>query len=78
MTTKLPSVLPAPKLPALSVNKSLLTVMLALPALGFLGLWSDFDMGWFLIASMALVGVAQGAEGDVAADRLGLEFVVLR
>ena len=42
-------------------------VMLALPALGFLGLWSDFDMGWFLIASMALVGVAQGAEGDVAA-----------
>jgi hypothetical protein len=31
LTTKLPSVLPAPKLPALSVNKSLLTVMLALP-----------------------------------------------
>ncbi len=42
-------------------------VMLALPALGFLGLWSNFDTGWFLIASMALVGVAQGAEGDVAA-----------
>ena len=30
-TTKLPSVLPVPKLPALSVNRSLLTVMLALP-----------------------------------------------
>lgn len=42
-------------------------IMLALPALGFLGLWSDFDMAWFLIASMLLVGVAQGAEGDVAA-----------
>lgn len=42
-------------------------IMLALPALGFLGLWSQFDAGWFLIASMALVGVAQGAEGDLAA-----------
>ena len=31
LTTKLPSALPTPKLPALSVNKSLLTVMLALP-----------------------------------------------
>ncbi len=42
-------------------------VMLTLPGLGFLGLWSDLDAGWFLIASMALVGVAQGAEGDLAA-----------
>ncbi len=42
-------------------------IMLALPALGFFGLWSDYDPAWFLIGAMAIIGVAQGAEGDVAA-----------
>ncbi len=40
---------------------------LVLPALGFVALASDFDARWVLAGSMALVGLAQGAETDVAA-----------
>jgi MFS family permease len=47
--------------------RNVAALMLCVPAFGFLGLWSDFDPAWFLIGAMMLVGVAQGAEGDVAA-----------
>lgn len=40
---------------------------LSLPAVGFAMLWSPFDAGWLMIAAMALVGMAQGAEGDIGA-----------
>ena len=42
-------------------------VSLGLPAVGFVLLASPFDMRWALALSMALVGLAQGAETDVAA-----------
>jgi MFS family permease len=42
-------------------------VSLGLPALGFVALASSFDVRWILAGSMALVGLAQGAETDVAA-----------
>lgn len=40
---------------------------LGLPALGYVALASDFDARWILAVSVALVGLAQGAETDVAA-----------
>lgn len=40
---------------------------LGLPALGYAGLASDFDARWVLAGAIALVGLAQGAETDVAA-----------
>lgn len=42
-------------------------VFLGLPALGFVALASSFDARWVLAGSMAMVGLAQGAETDVAA-----------
>ncbi len=42
-------------------------VSLGLPAIGFVALASSFDARLVLAASMALVGLAQGAETDVAA-----------
>jgi len=42
-------------------------VALGLPALGFLGLASPFDGPWLLAGAILLVGLAQGAEGDVGA-----------
>ncbi len=42
-------------------------VSLGLPAIGFVALASSFDVRWVLAGSMALVGLAQGAETDVAA-----------
>ena len=42
-------------------------VSLGLPAIGFVALASSFDARWVLAGSMALVGLAQGAETDVAA-----------
>jgi MFS family permease len=47
--------------------RNVAALMLCVPAFGFFGLWTDFDAPWFLIFAMVLVGVAQGAEGDVAA-----------
>ncbi len=42
-------------------------VALGLPAIGFIALASSFDARWVLAGSIALVGLAQGAETDVAA-----------
>ncbi|MGE0385434.1 MAG: MFS transporter [Gammaproteobacteria bacterium] len=49
-------------------------VSLILPALGFAALYSPYDAGWFLVAGMALVGLAQGAEGDIAAYVVSRHF----
>lgn len=40
---------------------------LGLPGIGFLCLASNYDDAWLLATSSALIGMAQGAEGDVAA-----------
>ena len=40
---------------------------LSLPAIGFAILWSPFDAGWLMVGAMGLVGMAQGAEGDIGA-----------
>ena len=42
-------------------------VTLLLPALGFVAIASPVDASWVLIASVAVVGLAQGAEGDIGA-----------
>ena len=42
-------------------------VSLGLPAVGYVALASSWDAQWVLAASIALVGLAQGAETDVAA-----------
>lgn len=40
---------------------------LGLPAIGFLALASSFDATWILGGSVLLMGLAQGAEGDIGA-----------
>lgn len=40
---------------------------LGLPAIGLVALASPFDASWVLMGAIALVGLAQGAEGDVGA-----------
>lgn len=40
---------------------------LGLPAIGFLILASPIDQGWLLAGAVLLVGLAQGAEGDIGA-----------
>lgn len=47
---------------------------LSLPAFGFFALASNFDHGWFLISAILLIGLAQGAEGDVAAYLVSRHF----
>lgn len=42
-------------------------VALGLPALGFIALASPFDAPWMLAGAVLLIGLAQGAEGDVGA-----------
>ena len=42
-------------------------VALGLPAAGFMALASPFDAGWVLGGAILLVGLAQGAEGDIGA-----------
>ncbi len=42
-------------------------VALGLPVIGYLALASTLDMRWLLALSIALVGLAQGAETDIAA-----------
>ena len=40
---------------------------LGLPAIGLAAIASPFDAPWVLVAAIALIGVAQGAEGDIGA-----------
>jgi len=40
---------------------------LGLPAIGFVALASPYDGAWILAGSILLVGLAQGAEGDIGA-----------
>jgi MFS family permease len=49
-------------------------VSLGLPALGYAALASPFDMRWVLAGSIALMGLAQGAETDVAAILTSRKF----
>ncbi|GGB86799.1 MFS transporter [Novosphingobium endophyticum] len=42
-------------------------VALGLPALGFLALASPIEAAWLLVGAVLLVGLAQGAEGDIGA-----------
>lgn len=42
-------------------------IALGLPALGFMVLASQLDTWWLLAGSVLLIGLAQGAEGDVGA-----------
>ena len=51
-------------------------VFLGLPALGFVALASDFDSRWVLAGAIALVGLAQGAETDVAAILTSRRFAM--
>lgn len=51
-------------------------VFLGLPALGFVALASDFDSRWVLGGAIALVGLAQGAETDVAAMLTSRRFAL--
>ncbi|MFA7585994.1 MAG: MFS transporter [Novosphingobium sp.] len=47
---------------------------LGLPALGYVALASSFDMAWLLAASVLIIGLAQGAEGDVGAYLTSRKF----
>lgn len=47
---------------------------LGLPAVGLMMLATPFDAGWILLGSVALVGLAQGAEGDVGAMLTSRKF----
>ncbi len=51
-------------------------VGLALPALGFLLLAGPYDGAWLVGFSVLLMGLAQGAEGDVAAYAVARHFPV--
>lgn len=53
-------------------------VSLGLPALGYLALASPYDMRWVLAGSIALMGLAQGAETDVAAILTSRKFDMRR
>lgn len=47
---------------------------LGMPALGLMALASPFDASWLLVAAIALIGLAQGAEGDVGAMLTSRKF----
>jgi len=47
---------------------------LSLPALGFLILAAHVDMTWLLAAGVLVIGIAQGAEGDVGAYMISRHF----
>lgn len=47
---------------------------LSLPALGFLILAAHVDVTWLLAAGVLVIGVAQGAEGDVGAYMISRNF----
>lgn len=49
---------------------------LGLPALGLTGIASPYDAPWFLAASMLVLGLAQGAEGDIGAFVIARKFAV--
>lgn len=49
-------------------------VALGLPALGFMALASPFDAPWILGGAILLVGLAQGAEGDIGAYLVSRNF----
>lgn len=49
-------------------------VALGLPTLGYAALASSFDAAWILTGSIALVGLAQGAETDVGAFLTSRKF----
>lgn len=49
---------------------------LGLPALGLAGIASPYDAPWFLAASMLVLGLAQGAEGDIGAYVIARKFAV--
>ncbi len=51
-------------------------VSLGLPALGFLLLASPIDAGWALALAISLVGLAQGAETDVASVLTSRRFAI--
>jgi len=51
-------------------------VSLGLPAVGYLALASGFDARWVLAGSIALVGLAQGAETDVGAILTSRKFAM--
>ena len=50
--------------------------VLGLPALGFLILLSPLDATWLLIIAVSVVGLAQGAEGDVGAYLTSRKFSI--
>lgn len=47
---------------------------LGLPSIGLLALATPFDASWVLIGAIALIGLAQGAEGDVGAILTSRKF----
>lgn len=47
---------------------------LGLPAVGFIILATSFDASWLLVGAVALVGLAQGAEGDIGAFLTSRKF----
>ena len=49
-------------------------VALGLPAVGFIALASPLDAPWLLTGSILLIGLAQGAEGDVGAYLISRTF----
>ena len=49
-------------------------VALGLPAIGFLVLASPTEQGWLLAGAVLLVGLAQGAEGDIGAYLISRTF----
>ncbi len=49
-------------------------VALGLPAVGFVALASPFDAPWILGGSILMVGLAQGAEGDIGAYLISRNF----
>jgi len=51
-------------------------VSLGLPAIGYVAMASTFDARWALAASIALVGLAQGAETDVGAILTSRKFAM--
>lgn len=49
---------------------------LGLPAFGYLALASPLDTPWVLVGAVALIGLAQGAEGDVGAFLTSRKFAL--
>ena len=49
---------------------------LGMPAIGLFALASPVDASWLLVAAIALIGLAQGAEGDVGAMLTSRQFAL--